>query len=633
MPYGYKGKVLHVNLSNSSIEIEKPSERFYREYMGGSALALYYILNNMPAKVDALDERNILVIAVSPLTGAPISGQSRVTAMAKSPLTSCIGDSQGGGYFPAQMKFSGFDAVVIKGKALNPVYLWLNKEKAELRDASQLWGKITSEVEDAIRDELHDAKIEVLQCGIAGENGVRFANLINNSNRANGRTGMGAVMASKNLKAIAARGSGPLVMADAEAVKTMARCGVTGLKDSPAYFLSQFGTAGGINWQNNSGGLATRNWSSGTFEGAEKLDGVIINRDILIRRDSCFACAVRCKPVVEVNEGSFLVNPRYGGPEFETLCTFGSYCGVSNLSAIAKANQLCNMYGMDTITCGATIAWAMDCFEKGIITKKDTQGIELRFGNAEAMVSLVEMIAHCKGFGNILSEGSARASKHFGKTAEGLVVSAKGQEFPAHMPQLKRSLALIYAVSPSGADHQSSEHDPSYSSSSERMAQLGLNDPQPESVLNDEKVRFAFITECLYSAMDTLDVCQFVFGAGWQLYDTLELVNLVNAVTGWNFSIEELLRLGERKINMMRIFNLREGIDSRQDKLPNKLKLKLTGGPTDGVFVDEQEFEEAKRIYYKRAGWDEETGIPRIETLDRMGLSWLTNLLSQPEQH
>lgn len=628
MPYGYNGKILHVDLSNSSIEIEKPPERFYREYMGGSALALYYVLNNTPAGVDALDERNTLVIAVSPVTGAPISGQSRVTAMAKSPLTGCIGDSQGGGFFPAQMKFTGFDAVVIKGRAARPVYLWLTEDKAVLRDASTLWGKITSEVEDAIREELRDAKIEVLQCGIAGENGVRFANLISNSNRANGRTGMGAVMASKNLKAIAARGSGPLLMVDAEAVKVMARSGASGLKDSPAYSLSQFGTAGGIGWQNGAGGLATRNWSSGTFEGAEKIDGITINREILVRRDTCFACAVRCKPVVSVKEGAFLVDPRYGGPEYETVCTFGSYCGVNDLAAIARANQLCNMYGLDTITCGATIAWAMDCYEKGIITNKDTQGIDLHFGNAEAMVNLVEMIAHRKGIGNILSEGSACAAHHFGKAAESLVVSVKGQEFPAHMPQLKRSLALIYAVIPSGADHQSSEHDPSYSSSSERMAQLGLNDPQPESVLNDEKVRFAFITQCLYSAMDSLDVCQFVFGPGWQLFDTLQLVNLVHLVTGWDVSIEELLRLGERKINMMRVFNWREGIDSRQDTLPRKMKEKLRGGVTDGVFVDEQEFENAKRKYYRMAGWDEERGVPRIETLNKIGLSWLATMLT-----
>ncbi len=623
MPNGYNGKVLHVDLSKSSLEIEKPQARFYHEYMGGSALALFYILRETPAGIDALDERNTLVIAVSPLTGAPISGQSRVTAMAKSPLTGCIGDSQGGGVFPAKFKFSGFDAVVIKGKSLKPVYLWLSDGTAELRDATHLWGKITSVVEDTIREEVGDEKTEVLQCGIAGENGVRFANLINNSNRANGRTGMGAVMASKYLKAIAARGSGPLTTANPEKIKQLARSGAAGLKESPVYSLSQFGTAGGVSWTNGNGGLATRNWSSGFFEDAEKIDGTTINREILVKRDTCFACAVRCKPVVSVDQGTYLVDPRYGGPEYETVCTFGAYCGVSNLAAIARANQLCNMYGMDTITCGATIAWAMDCFEKGIITINDTFGVDLHFGNAEAMLDMVEKIATRTGFGEILSEGSARAAQHFGKAAEELVVAGKGQEYPAHMPQTKRSLALIYAVLPSGADHMSSEHDPSYSSPSDRMAQLGLINPQPESNLGEEKVNFAFTTQCLYSALDTLDVCQFVYGPGWQLYDTGQLVELINSVTGWDVTIQQLLLLGERKINMMRMFNAREGIDKKQDLLPNKMTKPLSGGLTDGVIITQHEFDKARQMYYKRAGWDENTGIPLSRTLDKIGLSWL----------
>ncbi len=627
MSLGFNGKILHVDLNKSLFSVEQPPERFYRLYMGGSALALYYVLNETPAGIDALDERNTLVIAVSPLTGAPISGQSRVTAMAKSPLTGCIGDSQSGGFFPAQMKFSGFDAIVIKGKAAAPVYLWIDDERAELRDAGHLWGKITSDVEDAIRTELRDEKVEVLQCGIAGENGVRFASLISNSNRANGRTGMGAVMASKNLKAIAVRGSKRLNMADTETVRELAKSGAAGLKESPVYSLSEFGTAGGVAGQIGGGGLPTHNWSSGVYAGAGKIDGVTISQQVLVKRDTCYACAVRCKPVVAVKEGRFRVAPRYGGPEYETVCTFGSYCGVDDLAAVAYANQLCNMYGMDTISCGATIAWAMDCFERGLITIEDTQGLDLHFGNAEAMIKTVEMIALRQGIGRILSEGSARAAKYFGEDAEKLVVGVKGQELPAHMPQVKRSLALIYAVNPSGADHQSSEHDPSYTYPSERMAQIGLENPQPENVLNEEKVRFAFITQCLYSAMDCLDVCQFVFGPGWQLYDIRQLVRLLNAVTGWDVTIKELLQLGERKLAMMRVHNYLEGIDIARDQLPLKMFQGLSGGVTDGVCIENDEFEMARQAYYRLAGYDVESGLPCKETLNTIELTWLLERL------
>ena len=628
MPFGYNGCILHVNLTNSKISIEKPNDNFYKLYIGGSTLALYYMLTQSPAGIDALDPDNPLIIAVSPLTGASISGASRVTAMAKSPLTDCIGDSQGGGFFPVQLKFSGFDAIVLTGKSPHPVYLWLNDGHAELRDAKHLWGKLTSEVEDAIRSNLGDSKIEVLQCGIAAENGVRFANLLNNCNRANGRTGMGAVMASKNLKAIAARGNRPISICDKEALLALSKKGASKFRESQVYSFRQYGTAGGINWQNSSGGLPTRNWSSGVFNGAEKLDGTVINDKYLVRRDTCYGCIVRCKPVVSISDNDSFVDPRFGGPEYETLSTFGSYCGIDDLKAIAQANQLCNMYGMDTISCGATIAWAMDCHEKGIISSEDTHGIDLHFGNAEAMLMVTEMIAKREGIGNLLAEGSARAAQRFGKAAEDLVVCSKQQELPAHMPQVKRSLALIYAVNPSGADHQSSEHDTAYTSYTDRMAQLGLNEPQPEDVLNDEKVKFAYITQCLYSAMDCLDVCQFVFGAGWQLYDTEQLVELVNAVTGWDVDKNDILSLGERKLAMMRVFNSREGITQEQDALPLKMSESLTKGITTGVRVEPKEVQQAIKTYYHIAGYND-NGIPHPEKLCSLGLEWLIEAAKQ----
>ncbi len=622
MPFGYNGKILHLDLTRSLFRVEEPPETFYREWLGGSALALSYILRQTPPKIDALDPGNTLVIAASVLTGAPLAGLSRLTVAAKSPLTGCIGDSQCGGFFPAEFKFSGFDALVITGRANHPVYLWLGNGQFELRPADHLWGRTTGEVQEILRAELGSKKIEVLQTGIAGENGVRFASLMNNANRANGRTGMGAVMASKNLKAIAVHGTAKPVLHDPEAIKRLAHWGVENLKSKDVFMLSQSGTAGSIAWASNSGALATRNWASGTFAGSRSLDGSTINQTILERRDTCYACLVRCKPVVAMPDGAIPVDPVYGGPEYETLYSFGSNCGIDDLAAVAYANQLCNMYGMDTISCGSTIAWAMDCFEHGLIGLQDTDGLELHFGDVAVMIRLVEAIARRTGFGDLLAEGSARAAAKLGRGTEALVMAVKNQEMPAHMPQIKPGLGLIYAVNPFGADHQSCEHDPAYNFYPDRSKQLGLEQPQSEFALNKEVVRYAFITQCLYSCLDSLDICQFVFGAGWQLYDPAQLVETVRAITGWDVSMPELLKLGEKRINLMRVFNLRAGIVASADILPQKIFQPLMGGNSDGRSIDPIEFEQARRDYYQMAGWDAESGIPGQAKLESLGIEW-----------
>jgi aldehyde:ferredoxin oxidoreductase len=280
------------------------------------------------------------------------------------------------------------------------------------------------------------------------------------------------------------------------------------------------------------------------------------------------------------------------------------------------------MYGMDTISCGATLAWAMDCFEHGLIGLEDTGGIELRFGNEQAMVQLVESIAHRTGFGDLLAEGSARAAEKLGHGTADLVVAVKKQEMPAHMPQMKPGLGLVYAVNPFGADHQSSEHDPAYNFHPEQAKQLGLDKPQPELSLNEEVVKYAYITQCLYACLDSLDICQFVFGAGWQLYDPDQLVETVRSITGWDVSIAELLKTGEKRINLMRLFNLHAGVDSSADQLPKKIFQALTGGKTDGLSLNPAEFEQARRAYYILAGWDAETGIPSREKLESLGITW-----------
>ena len=627
MPYGYHQKILHIYLDELRLEIETPPESFYRKYIGGSALGLYYLLKYTPARADPLGPENTLILALSVLTGAPISGQSRITAVAKSPLTDAVGDSQAGGFFPAELKFAGYDALVVHGRAREPVYLWIRDGEAELRPAAHLWGKTTAEVDDILYEELGDRRIQVLQTGIAGENRVRYAALINMSNRANGRTGMGAVMGSKNLKAIAVRGRQRPSLADGKGLNALARWGASEFPDSDVYGLGMLGTAEVLEYQNKSGGLPTRNWASGAFEGWKAIDGKTMARTILKERDSCYACTVRCKRVVEVTSGPYRVNPRYGGPEYETLATFGSYCGIDDLEAIAYANQLCGAYGLDTISCGASIAWAMDCFERGLITRAECDGLELRFGNAPVMIQLVEQIAHRTGFGDILAEGSARAAQIIGKGSEQELITVKKQEAPAHMPQVKRSLGLIYAVNPFGADHQSSEHDPSYGEYPERMAQIGLTNPQPDRVLNREKVRFALVTQYLYSALDTYDLCQFVFGPAWHLYGPEQMAEAVQLITGWEVSVEDLLRIGERRLNLLRAFNAREGLGRASDKLPAKFFKTLKGGASDGIALSEQEIETAKDLYYEMAGWDPETGFPSRQKLDELDLAWVADEL------
>lgn len=630
MLYGYTGKILHADLSNSQLSTEQPSEEFYKTYIGGSAMGTYYVFKSTPAGADPLGAENTLTIMLSASTGVSISGNSRMTATAKSPLTGLIGDSQVGGFFPAEMKFAGYDGIVITGKSPKPVYLWIHDGEAELRDASHLWGKITGDAEKLIRSELGDPKIEVAQIGPAGEKMARFASIMNMSNRANGRTGMGAVMGSKNLKAIAVRGHQKVKTADPSAITKLARLAPKRVQDIPDMKgLQDFGTASVLNYQNTSGGLPTRNYSSGTFEHAEDISGEQMAETILKENDTCYACVVRCKRVVETEYKGNHVDRYYGGPEYETLSTFGSYCGIGDINAVALANQICDQYGLDTIACGATIAFAMDCFEHGYLGLQDTGGIDLRFGNADAMLAMVKKIAKREGLGDLLANGSAFAAKKIGKGAEDIVIAVKNNELPAHMPQVKRSLALIYAVNPFGADHQSSEHDPGYTPDTasynlERFAEIGMTHPMSDRVLDREKVKMALYSEWNYCFMDTADLCQFVYGPAWQVYGPKEQAELMRATTGWEWGVEDVQRIGERRLNMLRAFNAREGAGRELDTLPKRIYDEpLKGGASDGVAVTRQEVEAALDIYYEMCGWDKATGKPTKAKLEQLGIGWM----------
>lgn len=633
MPYGYNGKILHVDLTKGELTVEEPNEAFYRKYLGGSAMGMHYILRDMPKGADPVGPENVLTLMAGVTTGAPISGQSRLNANAKSPISGGIGDSQSGGFFPAELKFAGFDGIVIKGKSPKPVYLAIVEGKAELRDAAHLMGKKTGEVDDILHAEV-DKKAEILQHGPAAENGVLFSSLVSMSNRHNGRTGMGLVMASKNLKAVVVRGTRKVQVADPKALVALNRIGPKAIPENGDMDgLAKFGTAVVVLFNNTIGTLPARNYNEGQFEGCEPISGEKMAETILKERDTCYACVVKCKRVVEVKEGTYKAEPRYGGPEFETLGTFGSYCGVDNLAAIAQANQVCNEYGVDTIACGATIAFAMECYEKGIIAQEQTGGLELRFGDADAMLAALDAIVKCEGpLGAVLSKGSERAAKIWGNGADECLITSKGAEAPAHMPQAKRSLALIYAVNPFGADHQSSEHDPYYEEgvgdfNLDRLKQIGLGAPQPAYSLGEEKVRFAYETEVFYSMLDSAELCQFVYGPTWTLYDGKDTVEMMKAVTGWDLTLDELMEVGRRRLSLFRTFNAREGLGRKDDRLPKKFFKALSGtGPTAGFALTHEEVDSAIDHYYKLAGLNED-GAPLPETLKRHDIEWAAQYL------
>jgi len=628
MPYGYNGKILHVDLTKGELSVEEPEEAFYRKYLGGSAMGMHYILRDMPKGADPLGPENVLTLMAGVTTGAPISGQSRLNANAKSPISGGIGDSQSGGFFPAELKFAGFDGIVIKGKSPKPVYLAFVEGKAELRDAAHLMGKKTGEVDDIIHAEV-DKKAEILQHGPAAENGVLFSTLVSMSNRHNGRTGMGLVMASKNLKAVVAHGTKKVEIANKQALTALNRTGPKAIPENGDMDgLAKFGTAVVVLFNNTTGTLPTRNYNEGQFESCDPISGEKMAETILKERDTCYACVVKCKRVVEVKEGAYRAEPRYGGPEFETIGTFGSYCGIDNLAAISQANQICNEYAVDTIACGATISFAMECYEKGIITREQTGGIELKFGDVDAMLKALDVIVKNEGpLGRVLSQGSERAAKIWGNGADECLITVKGSEAPAHMPQAKRSLALIYAVNPFGADHQSSEHDPYYEEgvadfNLDRLKQIGLGSPQPLYSLSEEKVRFAYQTQLFYSMLDSAELCQFVYGPTWTLYDANDTAKMINFVTGWDITVEELLEVGARRLNLFRIFNVREGLGRKDDKLPKKFFKQLQGtGPTSNFALTHQEVEKALDDYYRLAGWSTE-GIPTQQTLEKLDIAW-----------
>lgn len=618
--YGYSGKILRVDLTAGDIVIEEIGEKFYRRYLGGSGFICYFLLSELAAKIDPLGPANKLVFALGPLTGTTMPGSGRNGVGAKSPLTGGIALSQVGEFWGAELKRSGFDAIIVEGKSAKPVYLSIADGRACIRDAGHLWGKHTKLCQEEIRKELGDEKIRVAQIGPAGENMVPYSCIMNGLHSAAGRGGLGAVMGSKNLKAIAVRGNKAPALADGEGFKALVRY----YREEVLYRtwltneLKEYGTLGpAMLGGEKSGDLPVRNFRDGLFPGIDKITGLAIKEKIRVDMKGCFGCPVRCKKVVS-SEDPYPIDPAYGGPEYEALAALGSDLGIDDLYAIAKANELCNAYGLDVISAGGTIAFAMECFEKGLLTKEDTSGLEFRFGSTEVLLQAVELIAANKGFGKVLKEGSARLARHLGQGSEAFAMHVKGLEVGQHEPRLLPSMGLGYMINPHGGDHclNAMDHNFATEQSMDKYKPLGFLEPLPRYDIGPRKVALFKMEHHRQSLFDCLLLCHFTGAAS----DFQFLSEITAAATGWQTSIMELIRISERFLTMARLFNLREGFSDADDVLPQRFFEPKTDGALSEKALDRDEMDKAKRNYYRLMGWDER-GVPLRERLEELEIS------------
>ncbi|MBI5968038.1 MAG: aldehyde ferredoxin oxidoreductase family protein [Deltaproteobacteria bacterium] len=633
MSYGYNGKILRVDLMTKKLKVEEPGEVFYRTYLGGGGLASYYLLRELRPGIDPLGPENMLIFASNVISGVPIAGMTRYTVAAKSPLTGGYGEAEAGGFWGPELKFSGFDALIITGKTAKPSYLYIHDGQVELRSAEKLWGLETGPAQEIIREDLKEPRARVALIGPAGERLVRYACVVNELKHVNGRTGMGAVMGSKNLKAIAVRGTNKLEVKNLEKFHELSKSLAELIgQHGPNKVLRKLGTPNLVMALNTQGILPTKNFHTGVFAGAEKISGEKMAETILKTEEGCYACAVRCKRAVEIPSGPYATSCEYGGPEYETLSALGSLLCIDDLAAISKGNELCNRYGLDTISTGVAIGFLMECFENGILSKADTEGLEFKFGNTEAMLKAIEWIAsRKKGLGDLLADGVKAAAAKIGRGAEKFALHIKGQELPMHDPRGKTGQGLSFAVSPTGADHIEAPHDSPFAMAGpmlERVAPLGLLEPVPTLEFGPRKVRNYVYLQFVWSLYNSLGVCNFVAGPVWAL-PLNRLVEVVNAITGWETSLWELLKAGERTVTMARVFNLREGLGRKDDMLPDRLFEPLESGPLQGKAIDRKEFEEALTMYYEAMGWDPKEGVPTRGKLAELNLFWLEEYLKE----
>lgn len=622
MVKGYAGKILKVNLTTKTFDVECPTEDFYRKYIGGSSLSTYFLLKEMEPGIDALDPESLLIFATGPLAGSTISGTCRHSVTAKSPMTGGVMSSEGGGYWAAELKKAGFDAVIIKGKAEQPSWLWIHNGEYELRTAPGIYGKTTKEVQEYIRKETDDKFVRVAQIGPSGEQLCMYANIVNELAHFNGRGGLGAVMGSKNLRAIAVRGTMKPDWYDAAGMAEYAKEMAKDIREDEGFQdFKENGTIGCVDEHIGVSGLPTRNWTSGIFEKQEELT-TDAWKDI-IKPGTCYACAQSCKRHVDPKKTSE-IDPAYGGPEYETIGMCGSNLGIANRVTICKINEIAAKYAFDTISFGATVSFLIECFEKGYIDEDYTEGRKLSYGDEKLILELAQLTGKGIGFGKKIAQGSARLAEEIGEKSKDLLITVKGKEFPAHMPQTKTAVGLMYAFTPIGADHVSGEMDGNISQYpiSEDFKAIGCDSVEDPFELNLEKSKFLWRSHLAYSFMDSACVCILAFGFG--MARNLEgLVEAINLATGWDMGLYEMQLAGERRVQMMRAFNVREGLTVEDDELPKKLYTPLKGGVTDHMALDREQFKHAKSFYYDLAGWSEKDGKPSANRLRAVNLEWM----------
>lgn len=612
MAHGYMGKVLRVDLSTSQMTTQSFSDEILRKYIGGSGLGAKILFDETDQHTDPLGPENLLIFMTGPVVGTKVLDSGRHHVITKSPLTGIFGESNSGGTFGSGLKHAGFDGIIFVGKSKKPVYLFIDQGEAELRDASQLWGRDTFEVDEMLKT-VHGNQIVTASIGPAGERLVRYAAIMNDGvdGRAAGRTGVGAVMGSKLLKAIAVKGNLPVPIADQVALDGLVRQWAGTISKNTSW--AKDGTANGIEGSEAIGNLPIKNWSQGNFSGASTISGQYMSKTILTKRYYCDKCVIGCGRTVHVKEGKFQT-VEGGGPEYETVGLMGSNCLIDNIEAIAKATELCNRWGLDTISTGAAIAFAMEAYERGIITKDMAGGLEILWGDPDVLVTMVKKIAMREDIGYLLGEGTANAARILGGVAPEFVVHVKGLDFPAHDPRNAVGTGLQFATSARGACHLSSfTHDFEIGCT---FPELGY-DKSPERWETQGKGEFIAKFQNVMGMFDSLVFCKFiVYGLGDSIIKTM--VEFTNSVTGWDMTFEEFMATGERIFNLKRMYNVKHGISRKDDVLPPRIRShrRGTGGAADnlphiGYMLSE---------YYQFRGWSE-FGIPTQETLEKLELA------------
>jgi aldehyde:ferredoxin oxidoreductase len=612
--HGYAGRILYVDLSTGKTRVEKLNEEHAKKFIGGIGLGMRLWLDNSKPGVEPFSPENPLILAVGPTAGTmwPTAGNGHAF-VAKSPASYGIGEAKAHGSFGAEMKRAGYDAVIFKGKAETPVYVWIDDDSVQLLDASHLMGKSPAETEDAIKDELGDHYVRVAAIGLAGEKLSRIACIINEKTRAAGRTGLGAVMGSKNLKAIAVRGTRDIIVAKPEEFMEYVKEFHERMKGPATQKYRTLGTPENVLVHNALYCMPTRNYNNAHFEGADKVSGELLNEKFVKKIIGCSSCPMRCEHIAVVPEGPY--KGTMTRMEYETLWALGPMCGIDKLDAIIKGMELCNYYGMDAIGAGVSAAFAMDCYENGILSQEDLGGIDAHFGNSEALIQLLEKIGTREGIGNILAEGVKIAGEKIGKGAEKLAQHIKGVEATGYDLRSLKTAALGYAVSFRGADHN-------------RHGAYAFDVKGKVDRLKAEKGRGKLVRdmEDKYTLIDSFILCKFSRGT---YYNELpDMAKLYSLVTGYDMTPEELKRSGERINVVARLINIREGLGRKDDTLPWKvMNMPIPDeGPVKGAFVSQEELDLLLDDYYESRGWTLE-GVPTTAKLQELGMDDLQSIV------